>query len=318
MASILVTGGCGFIGTNLIPRLLNNGFSVRVLDNSTRESCCRLPAGVEFIQGDVRDRSLLKSLLAEKPLIVHLAAYGSVYESVIDPVANFENNVIGTFTLLDECRIAGVKKLIFSSTGGALMGNKQPPVDENTVPEPISPYGASKLCCEAYCSAMANAYNMDIIVLRFANIVGPYSLHKKGVITNFMKAIIEDKELIVYGDGSSTRDYLYVDDLCDGIILALKSNLKGYHYFHLAHSEEISLNKLLETLKNVTKRNFMVRYENRRVGEVNRNFAKYDKAERILGFRPKTSLKEAIEKTWRWYQDHHLKKQQALTILKKH
>jgi len=302
---LLLTGGCGFVGANLLPLLLERGFEVRVLDNLSKGSAQSLPDQVELIEGDIRDRDKVREALQGVSRVIHLAAFGSVVDSVEDPIANFENNVVGTFTLLDECRLAGVGKVVFSSTGGALMGNKEPPVDETTVPAPISPYGASKLCCEAYCSAMAGSYGMDVVALRFANVVGPHSLHKKGVITNFIKAIMDGKSLTIFGDGTSTRDYLYVDDLCDGILRGLDYDKAGFSYFHLASGKETSLNRLVEIVSDIAGGDIEVNYEPARKGEVDRNFANYEKAHEELGFAPKVSMEEALQRTWDWYQENY-------------
>lgn len=302
---LLLTGGCGFVGANLLPLLLQRENDVRVLDNLSKGAASSLPDGVELIEGDIRDRDKVREALNGVSQVIHLAAFGSVVDSVEDPIANFENNVVGTFNLLDECRQAGVAKVVFSSTGGALMGNKEPPVDETSVPEPISPYGASKLCCEAYCSAMAGSYGMDVVALRFANVVGPHSLHKKGVITNFIKAIMDGKSLTIFGDGTSTRDYLYVDDLCDGILRALEYDKAGFSYFHLASGRETSLNRLVEIVSDIAGGNLDVNYEPSRKGEVDRNFANYQKAQEELGFTPKVSMEEALQLTWAWYQENY-------------
>lgn len=305
MQKVLVTGGCGFIGANLVPMLISKGYSVRILDNLSKGSKDFITDyDVELVEGDIRNSSDVSKALIDIDGIIHLAAYGSVVESVADPVENFDNNVNGTFILLNECRKVGIKKLIFSSTGGALIGNAVPPVNESSVPKPISPYGSSKLCCEAYCSSFAHSYDMSITALRFANVIGPISWHKKGAVTVFMKALLNNKPITIYGDGNATRDFLYVGDLCGGIINAYEKALPGFNPIHLASGKEVSVKELAEKIIEVAgSDNHTIKYLDARVGEVERNFASFDFAKEVLDFQPSISLHESLVMTWQWFQE---------------
>jgi UDP-glucose 4-epimerase len=190
---ILVTGGCGFIGANLVPQLLADGNAVRVLDDLRTGRAEYLDGyDVELVEGDICDAALVAETMDGVSAVIHLAAAGSVVDSVADPAANFAANAAGTFTVLDAVRVAGIDRLVFSSTGGALIGNATPPVNERSLPKPISPYGASKLAAEAYCHAFAMSYGIRTVATRFANVYGPFSGHKKGAITAFFKAIHHD------------------------------------------------------------------------------------------------------------------------------
>ncbi len=303
---ILVTGGCGFIGANLVPKLLGKGYKVVVLDNLSKGSFDYIKKhNIDFIEGDIRNKSDIKKALLGVDGVIHLAAFGSVVESVNDPEENFDINVRGTFTLLDSCRSIGVKKIVFSSTGGALIGNAVPPVDESSIPRPISPYGSGKLCCEAYCSSFAHSYGMNITALRFANVIGPYSWHKKGAVTAFMKAIINNTDIEIYGDGEATRDFLYVDDLCDGIISAYIKSLPGFNPIHLSSGKEVSVNELASEIKLVASvpDHPVIHYE-KRIGEVERNFATFDLAKKLLDFSPKYDLRQGLLNTWRSFNDN--------------
>ena len=246
---VLITGGCGFVGSNLATRLLKEDIDIILLDNLSRSDQSNLTSDLldSVVVADIRYEDELKDKFEDVDIVIHLAADGSVVESVKSPDHNFSANVLGTFNVLKASRDAGVKKMIFSSTGGALIGNATPPVNEYSIPRmPISPYGASKLACEGYCCAFANAYNMNITALRFANITGPMSFHKKGAVTKFFKSLSSGKDLCIYGDGASTRDYLDVRDLCEGIILAMNSDLKGFNVFHLASGIETSIKQLAQ------------------------------------------------------------------------
>lgn len=307
MTQVLVTGGCGFIGANLVPMLRAAGHGVTILDNMTRGSRSYLddPGAYEVVQADIRDEDAVTAAAKGKDAIIHLAAYGSVVESVAAPEENFSVNVEGTFRVLNAARRAGVGQLVFSSTGGALIGNATPPVDERSVPRPISPYGASKLAGEGYCCAFANAYDLSVTALRFANVVGPISWHKKGAVTAFFKAIMDGQPIRIFGDGSATRDFLYVEDLCRGIIRGLEARKPGFNAFHLASGREVSVKELAEIACHVSgARDHPILFDPKRKGEVERNFATYDLAKRELGFEPTVPIEQAMARTWQWFQEH--------------
>lgn len=308
MAKILVTGGAGFIGSTLVPQLVGLGNQVVVVDNLSRGSRDYLPAlpQLEIHEADIRDTGTMTRLAQGCDTLIHLAANGSVVESVSEPSENFSVNVEGTFSVLKAARNSCVPKLIFASTGGALIGNALPPVDERSVPRPISPYGASKLAGEGYCCAFANAYGISVTALRFANVIGPQSLHKKGAVTNFFKAIIDSRPIVIYGDGSATRDFLYVEDLCQGIIKAVHSGLTGFNVFHLASTKEVSVRQLAELCIEVSGyAGHQIVYEPKRDGEVDRNCASSLVASESLGFIPEWSIREGLEKTWEWFATNY-------------
>lgn len=308
MARVLVTGGAGFIGATLVPDLLADGHSVVVVDNFSRGRRELLPVHerLEVHTGDIRDTESMIVFLAACDAIVHLAAYGSVIDSVAAPKENFSINVEGTFSVLQAAHAAKVKRVILASTGGALIGNATPPVDERSVPRPISPYGASKLAGEGYGCAFANSYGMDITALRFANVIGPHSLHKKGAVVNFFKAIIDDESITIFGDGSSTRDYIYVRDLSLGIRRGLIAAISGFNVFHLASGREVSVRELAELCIKVSgKASHPLKHEPKRDGEVDRNAACSLVASHQLGFAPVHSIEQGLTLTWEWLQAHY-------------
>ena len=304
MAKVLVTGGAGFIGATLVPSLLASGHEVVVVDNFSRgvRDLLQAAPGLVVHEVDIRDTAALAGVVQGCDGVVHLAAYGSVVESVAAPDENFSVNAQGTLSVLQAARKAGVRRMIFASTGGALIGNATPPVDERSVPRPISPYGASKLAGEGYCCAFANSYGMDITALRFANVVGPYSMHKKGAISNFFKAIIEDRPIVIYGDGTATRDYIYVADLCDGIDRAFAAAMPAFNVLHLASGREIAVRELAEMcMRAAGKAGHPLVFEPRRDGEVERNSASSLVATQALGFALRHSLEQGLTLTWAWF-----------------
>lgn len=300
-----MTGGCGFIGANLVSRLKGEGHTITILDNFSRGSRDLLdsPGDYSVVEGDIRDPEVLGKTFPDHDAVIHLAAYGSVVESVEAPEENFSVNAEGTFRVLEAARDAGIGQMVFASTGGALIGNAAPPVDESSVPRPISPYGASKLTGEGYCCAFANAYDISITALRFANVIGPISAHKKGAVTAFFKAVMENKPIQIFGDGQATRDFLFVDDLCRGIEAALRAKKPGFNCFHLASGREVSVRELAEIARETAgSPDHPIVFHDKRRGEVERNFANYDLARRELGFEPQVSLEEGMRITWEWFK----------------
>ena len=299
----LITGGRGFIGVNLFQKLRLDR-DVRVLDNLQRSS----PTGwvgeaSDLCSGDILDASSLIEPFNGISDVVHLAAYGSVVESILDPAANFNVNAQGTLNALNAAVSSEAERFIFASTGGALIGNAQPPVNELALPKPISPYGASKLCGEAYCHAFAQSYGLNTICLRFGNVYGPHSAHKKGAVTVFIKALMNDEPIVIYGAGDASRDYIHVDDLCRGIDMALEApTLKGGDVFHLASGRETTVLELAKILCRVSgKPNHPIEFRPARTGEVARNFADYSKAKATFGFSPKWSIEDGLADTWEWF-----------------
>jgi len=301
---ILVTGGCGFVGSNLVPKLIEQGNKVRVLDDLSKGRVEYLHGSdYELFEADIRDINACREAFKGVTKVVHLAAAGSVVESVQDPALNFNINVQGTFNMLSLAVEYGVSKFVFSSTGGALIGNAQPPVSEMSLPKPISPYGASKLCCEAYCHAFAKSYDLGVVCLRFANVYGINSVHKTGVVNKFTQSVMEQKSLTIFGDGSSTRDYIHVSDLCSGIVLALNESSLKNDVIHIATGIETSLKELAGMFLEIGGMGEgMIQYLDTRAGEVERNFALYDYANEILGYSPKVTLKQGMQETYEYLE----------------
>jgi UDP-glucose 4-epimerase len=304
MGLTLVTGGAGFIGANLL-RQLDTAHDIRVLDNLVRGSRELLPADrdIDLIAGDIRDPDAVRRAVQGVDLVIHLAAFGSVVESVTDPVENFDINVRGTFEMLRGAADAGVERFVFASTGGAIMGDQEPPIDERSLPWPISPYGASKLCGEAYLHAFAGSFDIKPVALRFANVYGPYSAHKKGVITRFIRAALAGGEFEIFGDGQASRDFLHVDDLCRGIIAAAESDLSD-EVLHLASGNETTINELARLILDLVGSDVEIVHRPKRPGEVERNFANAGRAREVLGWEPQLSLRDGMMNTIEWFRAH--------------
>ncbi len=311
MKNVLITGGCGFIGVNLIDELKksNPEVKVSVLDNETLGKRAHLDEfkNVEFHHGDIRDKELVDDLLKGVDAVVHLAADTRVLDSIADPAKNFDVNVVGTLNVLNAVRKNNVPLLVNASTGGAILGEVAPPVHENMVPEPLSPYGASKLAVEGYCSAYTGSYGIRGASLRFSNVYGPRSFHKGSVVAAFFKNILAGEELNVYGDGSQIRDYVFVADICAGIISALK--LKASGVFQLGTGIPTSINQLIDLIRQVVESDaeIKVKYYAFRQGEIHTTYCDIAKAHKELGYTPSEDLRQGLAMTWKWFKNFYKK-----------
>ncbi len=303
MTNVLITGGAGFIGRHLADYLTRqDDVAVTVIDNESLGDRKHLDLSkVRFIAGDLRNRDELRSALEGQDAVVHLAADTRVIESIADPAHNFDCNVVGTFNLLELSRELGVNRVVAASTGGAILGDVEPPVHEQMAPQPTSPYGASKLMLEGYLSAWASSYGMSTCALRFSNIYGPRSFHKGSVVAHFYKQVLAGEKPVVYGDGSQTRDYLYVGDLVEGIWTAVQSSAQGA--YQLGSGTPTTVNQLLDLMRSVTGLELEVVYQDFRAGEVRDTWCQIDKARESFGFDPSTKLEDGLRATWDWFAE---------------
>jgi UDP-glucose 4-epimerase len=327
----LITGGCGFLGTSLVRRLVSEGgHEIRIVDNlsvGTREdlaAACEfseLPAAallapispfagkiegdVRLIVGDILDDKLAMAAARGVHVIVHLAANTGVAPSVDDPRMDCMTNVIGTLNYLEAARKAKVRRFVFASSG-APVGEVEPPIHEEIVPHPVSPYGASKLAGEAYGSAYFRTYGLETVALRFGNVYGPGSGHKNSVIARFIKRALHGEPLEIYGDGYQTRDFIYIDDLLSALCAGAQVSGIGGEVFQIATSTETSVREMVEELARVfSERGIVlpaVQYGEARVGDVRRNFSDTGKADRMLGWRAHVELDKGLGQTVDWFR----------------
>ncbi len=270
---VLITGGCGFIGSNLVRFLAGRtGWKLRALDDLRT-------GGMEYLH-------------EQGPAEVHT---GSVAH---------EGNLSVTFSMLEASRAAGVARFVFASSGAAV--GEVNPIHEEVVPKPVSPYGAGKLAGEAYCGAFAASFGLHTVALRFSNVYGPFSPHKRNAVPNFVKRCLTGEPLVIYGDGSQTRDFVYVEDLCDAIHRALTTEGIAGEVFQVATGKETSVADLAALVKEVTGSASEIRFEPKRSGEVYKSRADISKARRVLGFDPKVELPEGIARTAGWYRERWL------------
>jgi len=297
----LVTGGAGFIGSALVRALEARGYGVRVYDDlSVGDPANLAGTDAELVRGDVRDLDALVAAARGCDAAFHLAAGAGVIQSIEEPLANFDQNARGTLVALEAARQAEVGRFVFSSSNAPL-GEGAYPAREDKPIAPLSPYGASKAVGEAYCSAFHGAYGMHAVAVRFSNAYGPRSAHKGNVIPLFIRRLRAGEELVVFGDGEQTRDFVFCEDLADGLVRAAEADGAGGEIFQLASGVETSLNRLLELLEEVSGIEPRIRREPPRAGEILRNYSAVDKARDRLEYQPSVALAEGLRRTWDWF-----------------
>ena len=302
MPVALVTGGAGFIGSTLTRMLLECGYEVRVYDDLSSGSRDHLEGlDVELVTGDVRDLDALCGACAGADTMFHLAAGAGVVDSIERPIENFDLNARGTLLALWAAKQTGVGRFVFSSSNAPLGDNAYPASEDKPV-APLSPYGAGKATGEAYCSAFHGAYGFPAVAVRFSNAYGPRSGRKTNVIPLFIRRIMAGEPLTIYGDGTQTRDFVFVSDLANGLIRAAETPDVGGEVFQLASGVETSLNDLVRLLGDVSGTEPVVNHEPPRAGEIQRNYSLVDKARARLGHTPEVPLAEGLARTWDWFQ----------------
>lgn len=300
---VLITGGCGFVGANLVRYLqARTAWELLVIDDLRAGSLSNLDGLVPVAEGDAGDPTALGPLLEGTDAVVHLASQTGVAPSVEDPRRDYVGNPTTTFNVLEACRQAGVRRLVFASSGAAL-GDVEPPLNEDLVPRPLSPYGAGKLAGEAYCRAYAGSFGMETASLRFSNVYGPYSAHKShNAIPRFIERSLRGEPLEIYGDGTQSRDFVYVDDICSGIYLALAADGIAGEVFQLATGVETTILELARLVQEATGSDGKITREAPRAGEVHRSSADISKARAVLGYEPAVALEEGLARTVGWYR----------------
>lgn len=318
MASYLVTGGAGFIGSHLVEELLRRGHRVRVVDNlatgkrenveaavqSARQAAPQV-AAPEVIVGDLADEAIARQAAEDMDVVLHQAAIPSVPRSVKDPIASNRANIDATLNVLVAARDAGVRRVVYAGSSSAYGDTPTLPKREDMPTNPLSPYALQKLVGEQYMQMFTHLYGLETTTIRYFNVFGPrqdpgsaYS----GVISRFLLALTDGEEPVIYGDGEQTRDFTYVANVVDGVLRAAEAPLAVGEVMNVATGGRISLNELLSTLQRLTGNTTPARYEMGRAGDVRDSQADISKAERILGYRPNVQLDEGLQRTLAWFQ----------------
>ena len=304
--SAMVTGGAGFIGSHLVDRLVDENYRVMVVDDLSSGKLKNLNHRANFHHISITQPSLLDVLTREKPdLIFHLAAQSSVPRSVKDPILDNEVNVLGSLRLLEAARRAGVEKIIYSSTGGALYGEAEVvPCPDDAPVAPLSPYGMSKYMAEQYLEFYSRQYRLNFTTLRYGNVYGPrQDPHgEAGVIAIFIAAMLSSTRPRIFGDGNQTRDFVYVDDIVDANMAAI---FRGHRKaMNVATGQLTSVNQMYEVLKDITGFHWEAEHGPARVGDVYRISLDCSLAQNELGWTPKTGLVEGLAETVQFMKEN--------------
>ena len=314
MAKYLVTGGAGFIGSHLMEALLDRGHDVVCLDNfddfyprerkeaNLRQATQKGP--VAFVEGDIRDTNTVAAVFRDhRPqYVVHLAARAGVRPSIQSPMEYLTVNVAGTLNLLQAASEAGVRKFVFGSSSSVYgAANTLPFAEDQDVTRPISPYAASKISCETYCHTYHHLTGMPVVNLRFFTVFGPRQ-RPDLAINKFVRLMLADESIPVFGDGSTSRDYTFVADIVRGIIAAAESDI-AYDVINLGGSSPVTLSGLIEALEQATGRNAKIQRLPNQPGDVPHTYADVSKAARLLGWQPEISLLEGLRRFVEWYRE---------------
>lgn len=342
MKKFLITGGAGFIGSTVAEKLLNRGDKVVIVDNfndfydynrkirnileitnnfnkigefenlSKEEKISKLIEIVNsdnftLVYGDIRDKEGMDKIFAENSfdLIFNLAAMAGVRPSLLDPMLYEDVNVRGYMNLLELCKKYGVKKFVQASSSSVYGNNKEVPFKETAIVDfAISPYAATKKSCEVMGHVYHKLYNIDMVQLRFFTVYGPKQ-RPDLAIYKFTKMILEDKPIPFYGDGTTKRDYTYIDDIVDGILKSMNylfNNKDVYEIFNLGESHVVSLKEMVETIENTLGKKAILDIQPMQPGDVDKTYADISKAKAMIGYDPQTNFKDGVRKFLEWYK----------------
>lgn len=312
---VLITGGAGFIGSNLADELLLQGAKVSIIDNMVtgfRENLEEIKGDFEFIEGDLNDDEKLNKALEDVNIVFHQAALPSVPRSVENPFDTHQACVNGTFNLLLKSKEKGVQRVIYAASSSAYGDQETLPKVETMIPKPLSPYAAAKLMGEYYCQVFTRVYGLETICLRYFNVFGPRqnpSSMYSGVISRFIDALMSEQTPVIYGDGEQSRDFTFIANVVNANINAATTKRGIGEVINAANGERISLNELLEVLKNITnKQNAEADYQPARKGDVKHSQADNTRAIEWLGFEKLVGLESGLRQTIEWWQNSRFSK----------
>jgi UDP-glucose 4-epimerase len=325
MEKFLVTGGAGFIGSNICRKLVADGCFVRVVDNlltGKKGNLSGIIDKIEFIQADMGDENVARSAVKDINIVLHQGALPSVPRSVDDPAATHKHCVDATFTLLLAARDADIKRFVYASSSSAYGDTPTPPKAgliqsraspwpkvETMPPNPLSPYAVGKLIGEYYCSVFYSVYGLETVSLRYFNVFGPYqdpTSQYAAAIPAFVSAILKDKPPTVYGDGLQSRDFTYVDNVVEANLLATRVKHTAGEIVNIACGQAITVNEIIDMINKILGKNIKPIYTAPRPGDIKHSLADITAAKKLLGFKPTVSFKQGLELAIDWYRDNLL------------
>jgi UDP-N-acetylglucosamine/UDP-N-acetyl-alpha-D-glucosaminouronate 4-epimerase len=307
MASFLVTGGAGFIGSHLVEELLRRGDRVRIADNFSTGKRANLQqfGAAELVEGDLADPAIARDAVAGMEYVLHQAAIPSVPRSIDDPLTSHRANVDATVNVLVAARDANVKRLVFAGSSSEYGDTPTLPKHEAMPVNPLSPYALQKVIGEQYLQQFTRLFGLETVSIRYFNVFGPRqdpSSPYSGVISLFIRALLENRSPMIHGDGEQTRDFTYVANVVDGVLRAAETPGISGEIMNVATGARISLNMLLAELQQLVGTNIKATYGPARKGDVHDSQADISKAERLLGYRPTVSFEDGLKRTLEWYR----------------
>jgi UDP-glucose 4-epimerase len=305
---VLVTGGAGFIGSNIVAELIRQRHTARVLDNFStgrRENLRDHVDQVELVEGDLRSYHTVREAVDGIEVVLHQAALPSVPRSVRDPITSNDVNVVGTLNLLHAAKNAGVRRVVYASSSSVYGDTPELPKHEGMVPNPLSPYAVSKLAAENYCRVFARIYGLETVCLRYFNVFGPQQdphSQYSAVIPKFVTAMLRGEQPVVFGDGEQTRDFTYVDNVIDANLLAATVSCEPGLTVNCACHDRTSINELIRQINGILGAEVRAKYVERRKGDIVHSFASIDRISQTLGYSPKVGFAAGLRKTIDWYK----------------
>jgi nucleoside-diphosphate-sugar epimerase len=307
MDKFLVTGGAGFIGSNICRRLVKEGRFVRVIDNlltGKKSNLDDIIDKIEFIEGDMGDYETACSALDGIEVVLHQGALPSVPKSVDNPAGTHKHCVDATFNMLLAARDCNVKKFVYAASSSAYGDSPTMPKVETMPTDPLSPYAAAKLFGEYYCSVFSKVFGLDTVALRYFNVFGPYqnpTSQYAAAIPAFVTAILKDTPPTIYGDGEQSRDFTYIDNVVEANLLAAKTEGTNGEVVNIACGEAVTVNQIIEMINDILGKNVQPEYTSPRPGDVKHSLADITKAGRVIGYKPVIKFKDGLEKAIDWY-----------------
>jgi UDP-glucose 4-epimerase len=309
MTTYLITGIAGFIGSNIARALLSQGASVRGIDNFITGKRANLEDlhGLDFVEGTIEDPETCARVCHGVDYVFHEAALASVPRSVKDPVATNSSNVSGTLNVLVAANHAGVRRVVYAGSSSAYGNQPTLPKREDMTPDPISPYAVSKLTGELYMRSFTRVYGLETVTIRYFNVFGPYqdpSSQYSGVLAKFSLAMLEERTPVIYGDGTQSRDFTYIENVVDANLRAVGAPAKKVSggVFNVATAQRITLNDAVNSLRELTGYTGPVEYEPARTGDIAHSLADISLARAAFGYEPKVNFREGLRRTLLWYR----------------
>jgi len=312
MGKFLVTGGAGFIGSNICKRLVSQGCFVRVIDNlitGKKSNLAEVIDKIEFIQADMGDSEVAQSAMKDIDAVLHQGALPSVPRSVDDPAATHKHCVDATFTLLLAARDAGVKRFVYAASSSAYGDTPTLPKVETMPPSPLSPYAVGKLVGEYYCSVFSQVFGLETISLRYFNVFGPQqdpASQYAAAIPAFVAAILKGQPPTIYGDGEQSRDFTYVDNVVDANLLAARAKRTNGQVINIACGQAVTVNEIIAMINKLLGKNVKPKYVAPRPGDVKHSLADITAAKKLIGFTPSIQFEDGLRKAINWYREYIL------------